>query len=38
MAFYLVNLYGDVPSVTTTDYKINGSASRIPERQVCMQS
>lgn len=28
--FYLVNLFGDVPYVTTTDYKENSSISRIP--------
>ncbi len=32
--FYLVNLYGDVPYVTTTDYKINSSIGRIPKSQV----
>lgn len=26
--FYLVNLYGDVPLVTTTDYKLNSAVSR----------
>lgn len=27
--FYLANLFGDVPYVTTTDYKINSSVSRM---------
>lgn len=26
--FYLVNLYGDIPIVTTTDYRVNASISR----------
>lgn len=28
--FYLVNLYGDVPYVSTTDYQINSTVSRMP--------
>lgn len=32
--FYLVNLFGDVPYVITTDYKVNSLISRIPEEQV----
>jgi len=32
--FYLVNLYGDVPLVLTTDYKTNSLLSRTPQAQV----
>lgn len=32
--FYLVNLFGDVPYITTTDYKISALASRTPKDQV----
>jgi hypothetical protein len=32
--FYLVNLYGDVPLITTSDYRANAKASRTPEAQV----
>jgi starch-binding outer membrane protein, SusD/RagB family len=32
--FYLVNIYGDVPLVTTTDYKANSVVSREPADQV----
>lgn len=32
--FYLVNLFGDVPFINTTDYKINSTVSRIPSQQV----
>jgi hypothetical protein len=32
--FYLVNLFGDVPLVTTTDYKINNVMPRTPATQV----
>lgn len=32
--FYLVNLYGDIPYVTTTDYAQNSSVSRIPVHKV----
>lgn len=28
--FYLVNLYGDIPYITTTDYQVNSSVSRMP--------
>jgi starch-binding outer membrane protein, SusD/RagB family len=35
--FYLVNLYGDVPLVLGTDYKINDTASRTPTAQVYQQ-
>lgn len=32
--FYLVNLYGDVPLILTTNYKDNQLASRVPTREV----
>jgi len=32
--FYLTNLYGDVPLITTTDYKINTALPRAPQQQV----
>ncbi|MAM28222.1 MAG: RagB/SusD family nutrient uptake outer membrane protein [Flavobacteriaceae bacterium] len=32
--FYLVNLYGDIPYITTTDYRINKTVSRQPETTV----
>jgi hypothetical protein len=35
--FYLVNMYGDVPLLLTTDYKHNASARRSPEKQVYKQ-
>ncbi|HEY8929563.1 MAG TPA: RagB/SusD family nutrient uptake outer membrane protein [Mucilaginibacter sp.] len=35
--FYLVNLYGDVPLVLTTDYKANSSIARSPKSQVYEQ-
>jgi hypothetical protein len=35
--FYLVNLYGDVPLVTTTDYKENNTKPRTPAAQVYEQ-
>jgi starch-binding outer membrane protein, SusD/RagB family len=35
--FYLVNLYGDVPLVTTTDYATNTVLSRTPKAQVYQQ-
>lgn len=35
--FYLVNLYGDVPLVTTTDYKTNSQISRTPKDRVYEQ-
>lgn len=28
--FYLVNLYGDVPYITTTDFEVNRAVSRMP--------
>jgi len=34
MHFYLVNLFGDVPLVTTSDYRINNSISRSPKQVV----
>jgi starch-binding outer membrane protein, SusD/RagB family len=35
--FYLVNLYGDVPLVTTTDYKINSQLPRASKAAVYQQ-
>jgi hypothetical protein len=35
--FYLVNLYGDVPLVTTTDYKTNSTLPRSPKVDVYQQ-
>lgn len=35
--YYLLALYGDVPLVLGTDYKINASLSRTPARQVWLQ-
>lgn len=35
--FYLVNLYGDVPLITTTDYKANSLVSRTPRATVYQQ-
>lgn len=35
--FYLVNLYGDVPLVLTTDYRKNALADRIPQEEVYQQ-
>src|SRR5690606_38691916 len=32
--FNLMNLYGDVPYITTTDFAVNKDVSRIPESQV----
>jgi len=32
--FYLVNLYGEVPYITTTDYQSNSTVSRLPSEQV----
>lgn len=32
--FYMVNLYGDVPYITTTDYKINSAVSRMTQAEV----
>ena len=35
--FYLVNLYGDVPLVITTDYTVNATIARTPKAQVYQQ-
>src|ERR1700722_4653049 len=35
--FYLTNLYGAVPLVTTTNYSVNGTLSRTPQAQVYQQ-
>lgn len=35
--FYLVNLYGDVPLITTTDYKINAVMLRTSKENVWLQ-
>ncbi|MEP7376211.1 MAG: RagB/SusD family nutrient uptake outer membrane protein [Chitinophagaceae bacterium] len=35
--FYLVNLFGDVPLITTTDYSKNAVATRTPKNQVYEQ-
>jgi hypothetical protein len=35
--FYLVNLYGDIPLITTSDYSVNAIAKRIPNEQVYAQ-
>ncbi len=35
--FYLVNLYGNVPLITTTNYQANGLAVRTPVAQVYQQ-
>lgn len=35
--FYLVNLYGDVPLVISTDYKVNADASRTSRQLVWQQ-
>nr|WP_315199904.1 RagB/SusD family nutrient uptake outer membrane protein [uncultured Flavobacterium sp.] len=35
--FYLTNLFGDIPYITTTDYKTNGSVSRMPSDKVYEQ-
>lgn len=32
--FYLVNLYGDIPYIKTTNYRINKTVSRLPEARV----
>jgi hypothetical protein len=32
--FYLVQLYGDIPYITTTDYTLNIKVSRMPQNQV----
>lgn len=35
--FYLVNLYGDVPLILTTDYQVNTTSSRIQANEVWEQ-
>lgn len=35
--FYLVNLYGDVPLILTTDYRENSLAERVPQEKVYQQ-
>ncbi|PWV56138.1 RagB/SusD family nutrient uptake outer membrane protein [Chitinophaga sp. S165] len=35
--FYLTNMFGDVPLVITTDYRINATMSRTPQEQVYQQ-
>ncbi|OQP54312.1 hypothetical protein A4H97_22780 [Niastella yeongjuensis] len=35
--FYLTNCYGDVPLVTTTDYRVNGTMARTPKSEVMQQ-
>ncbi|MCX2839105.1 RagB/SusD family nutrient uptake outer membrane protein [Salinimicrobium sp. MT39] len=35
--FYLVNLYGEVPLILTTDYRTNALATRNPEEEIYMQ-
>jgi len=35
--FYLVNLYGDIPLLTSTDYKSNALVSRSPQKDVYEQ-
>lgn len=35
--FYLVNMYGDIPLVLSTDYKINSSITRSPKSEVYKQ-
>jgi starch-binding outer membrane protein, SusD/RagB family len=35
--FYLVNLFGDVPLITSTDYRINKTASRTSSEEVYQQ-
>lgn len=32
--FYLLNIYGDIPYITTTDYEVNRLAQRMPTSQV----
>lgn len=32
--FYLVNLFGDVPKVVTTDYRVNATLSRAPDSEI----
>jgi hypothetical protein len=35
--FYLVNLFGDVPLITATDYRVNDTVSRTPSARVYQQ-
>jgi starch-binding outer membrane protein, SusD/RagB family len=35
--FYLINLFGDVPLVVTSDYRINSSLPRVSKNQVYVQ-
>ncbi len=35
--FYLTNLFGDIPLVTSTDYTVNGTISRTPQVDVYKQ-
>jgi len=35
--FYLTNLFGDIPLVLSTDYRVNGNISRISQAQVYPQ-
>lgn len=35
--FYLVNLFGDVPLVTVTDYRVNDTLSRTPSPKIYQQ-
>jgi hypothetical protein len=35
--FYLTNCYGDVPLITTTDYRVNGTMARTPKSEVMQQ-
>lgn len=35
--FYLVNLYGDIPLILTTDYNFNELAARTPKSEVYLQ-
>lgn len=35
--FYLVNLYGEIPYITTTDYTVNSSAGKLPQAKVYEQ-
>lgn len=35
--FYLVNVFGDVPVITTTDFKVNSVASRNSKQQIYAQ-
>lgn len=35
--FYLVNLFGDIPLIITTDYQTNSSMARTPQSEVYLQ-